>query len=333
MRITIIGTGRIGTSIGLGIRAADKDKAIEIRGHDKDRTHADRAQALGAVDKAYWNLMDSIDGADLVVLAMPIDGIQETLKLIGPVLRADCVVTDTARLKAPVLEWAKQYLPPAVHFVGGDPLVGPTPPGKPVKGPDASSATAFNGAPYYIVPSLRTAEAAVDLVTDMARMLGARPLFTDAAEHDGVSTAVNTLPSLVGAALLEVTTQAGNWRDLRLMAGQTLATATDIDSVTAWRDTLMLSQASVLPWLDAVIAELEHMRARLAKGDGDALAARLKAAQEERTAWIVKWEQGKWEDAGETPAPDVPGVGDSIARLFVGNLAERARNKGKRTDR
>lgn len=327
MRITIIGTGRIGTSIGLALRTRQTKGAIEIWGHDKEPTHANRARDLGALDKVHWNLLNAVDGADLVVLATPISALEEILRLIGPALRADAVVTDTAELKAPVLEWAARYLPARVHFVGGDPLLRPAPSDMPATGPDAAQAALFQGVPYCLVPSPQAAEAAIKLVGDLVTVLGARPFFIDPQEHDGVSTAVNGLPALLGAALLNVTTRAGAWRDMRRMASQSYAAMTEVGEAAAWRDTMLLTQASIVPWLDELMGELELLRAYIASGEGEALEARLSTAQSQRTAWLADWERGNWPELTPTASQEMPDTNSWFTRMFLGSLAEKRGGK------
>src|SRR5512135_1823647 len=103
-RITIVGLGRIGGSIGLALKQANAD--LEIIGHDKDSRTAGLAQKRGAVDKTEWNLLNACDGAGLVVLALPLGAIRDTLKVLGNELQPGVIVTDTATTKTPVLEWA-----------------------------------------------------------------------------------------------------------------------------------------------------------------------------------------------------------------------------------
>ena len=94
--ITIVGLGLIGTSMGLALRQAGVASAVI--GHDKDLAVANQARKREAVDKVDWNLISACEKADLVILAVPLDAIEPTLKAIGPYLRPGCVVIDTANL-------------------------------------------------------------------------------------------------------------------------------------------------------------------------------------------------------------------------------------------
>jgi len=122
--ITIIGLGKLGSSIGLALKTPELD--FEVIGHDKDGEVSKRARTMGAVDRTSWNLLAACEQADIVVLAIPFDQVRETLKAIGPELRPGCVVLDTSPLKQPVMAWAAEYLGEGIHFVGAT-LLGATP--------------------------------------------------------------------------------------------------------------------------------------------------------------------------------------------------------------
>src|SRR5262245_5802695 len=118
-RLTIIGLGRLGTSIGLALKKTGAD--LEIIGHDKARDPMTAAQKAGAVDKSEWNLYNAVEGAGLIVLAMPLAGVLENIGLLRTDVAPGVIVTDTASVKAPVLQAAKTFQN-GVHFIGGNPV-------------------------------------------------------------------------------------------------------------------------------------------------------------------------------------------------------------------
>src|SRR3990172_7615468 len=122
-RITIIGTGLIGGSIGLALKAA-KLEGVEIVGHDRERDSAAKAAKMGAVDRAEHNLPRSVEGAGMVIIATPVLAVRETMELIGQDLGEGAIVTDTASTKAHVMRWAAELLPAGVSFIGGHPIAG-----------------------------------------------------------------------------------------------------------------------------------------------------------------------------------------------------------------
>ena len=212
VQITIVGTGCIGTSIGLALHR--NTQALLVVGHDKDSNNAGKARKLKAIDKTDWNLINACENADLILLAIPITGIEDTLKAIGPYLKEGCVITDTASLKQPVVGWAEDLLPDTVSFVGGNPLVTST-----GSGPEAAEANLFEDNLYCIAPTANAHPDAVSLVSSLVSLLGSQPYYLDAAEHDGLIAGVEHLPQALALALARGTMQESAWREMRKLAG------------------------------------------------------------------------------------------------------------------
>ena len=115
--VTIVGTGVIGTSIGLALKA--QKEPIRVLGHDKDLTYAQAGVKMGAFDRAEWNLVNACEKADLIILAIPLNGLRATLAAIASFVKPGVVITDTTATKAVVMDWAAELLAPAgqAHFV------------------------------------------------------------------------------------------------------------------------------------------------------------------------------------------------------------------------
>jgi prephenate dehydrogenase len=218
-RITIVGTGLIGASLGLALKKAKQ--GYEIVGHDKSTAAANQAKKLGAVDKTEWNLINAVEGAGLVILALPVNAIKPTLEAIAPYLGEGVVVTDTASTKQVVLDWAKAILPAGVNFVGGHPLVSSD-----VTGAEAASAGLFTGATYCLIPGAGARPEAVQLLVGLASTIGAEPFFPDATEHDNFQAVVAGLPLLLAAALMDMAESSPANREIRKMAGPDFRKAT-----------------------------------------------------------------------------------------------------------
>ncbi len=310
--ITVIGAGVIGTSLGLALKREKEPPRLLV--HDKTLEKANAAVKQGAFDKAEWNLINACEPADLIILAIPLGGIQSTLAAIAPHLKEGVVISDTARSKAPVLQWAAELLPAHVHFVGGDPLVQPA-----GSGPESASADLFRHRPYCLTPGPAASEAAVQLLVGLIGLLGAEPFFIDAQEHDGLTVAVDTLPAAAGIALLNTVARSVSWREMRRLAvslfEQVSAGASgDPDSL---KDSLLANRENFIRWLDSYIGELTQLRALLAEGDAsaEALAEKLDQAIVERHNWLVDYQQGRFDDSELTsPAIEKP----SLMRQLIG---------------
>lgn len=320
-RISIIGLGRIGGSIGLALKNAKLD--LEIVGHDKDLGAAGRAQKRGAVDKTDWNLIGACEGAGLIVLALPLDAIKDTLSALKPYIQPGVIVTDTAATKAPVLDWAND-LPTGVHFIGGHPILKWDRPAG-AHGIANADANLFQGATYCITPAVTAEASAIDSVSNFIKLLGATPYFIDATEHDGLSAGVQHLPALLATALASSATSSQGWRELGRLASADFRAATDLMPLEekSANEQFMAHRADLMRWVDTIIAELRDLRAILEREDQGALQARVKAAIEKRDQWL----SGKLEDAS---APmQVESLSSTAAHMLLGSLADRKPPKRK----
>jgi prephenate dehydrogenase len=315
-RITIVGLGLIGGSIGLALRQAEVTTLV--MGHDKDRTVSDEAKKRGAVDRVHWNLISACEDADLVILAAPVAAIEETLKVIGPNLRPGCVVIDTASLKGPVMGWAETYLPDEVHFIGGDPILSTGANGQ--GGLEAARADLFHQGLFCLIPSTKAESAAVQLASDLVSILGAKPLFLDAAEHDGLLAGVEHLPALLALATLEATIQQPSWRELRKVAGPGFELGTQLvtESSVQNRDLYLLNRENLMRWIDVLIASLDSIRDGLAGNEPEAWTKRWQNALQERQKWLADRTEGQWYEGPKTEMPRM-----NLADSFLGTFWRR----------
>ena len=316
-RITIVGLGFIGGSIGLALHQAEVD--FEVVGHDRERGAANRAKKIGAVDKTDWNLVSACEDADLIVIAIPVGGIKDTLAAIGPYLKPGCLITDTASIKAPVIEWAEEILPEEVNFVGGDPIVANA---GTAEGIDAASADLFSGAIYCLTPAAGAAPDAVRLASDFAYLLGAKPYFLDSLEHDGLMAGVDHLPFVLSAALLGVTTESPSWREMRRLAGGAFENATRFVSAdpSTYRDACLVNSENIVRWIDACSEKLGELKEIIQAGDAEKLGQLFEEALIARQRWLNAKERGDWEGQ----SPEIPGMGSFMGQLFgLGALGKR----------
>ncbi|MBI4338271.1 MAG: prephenate dehydrogenase/arogenate dehydrogenase family protein [Chloroflexi bacterium] len=318
-RISIVGLGLIGTSVGLAIKKAKLP--VELVGHDKEPTNAGKARKRGAVDKVEYNLPSAVTGAKLVILAVPVMAIREVMEVIAPHLEEGAVVTDTGSTKAAVLAWADQYLAPRVHFVGAHPMAG-----KEQSGPDAADADLFRNAVCCVVPSTRASEQAVKTVVGLAETLGARPYFVDAAEHDSYVAAVSHLPFLLSVTLVNTTAKGRGWREMASLAASGYRDISRLASgdPEMHRDICLTNRDSIVYWLDEFIKDLYALRNQVKDGGQDLLKT-LNDAWEARTKWVA----GVQPEA--QPPMEVPKPSESMLSLFVGSkLAQRIQQSGSK---
>lgn len=300
-QITIVGLGTTGTSLGLALRQAAKD--LTIVGHDKDAAAAAAAHKAGAVQRTEWNLPNACRDASIVILALPLPAIRDTLAAIAADLLEGCLVTDTAPLKVPVLAWAKELLPSHAVFVGGNPV------GARGQGGEARAGY-FRGTTYCLCPDAATQPQAIERAADLAMAVGATPHYIDAAEHDGMMAALEQLPFILAAAVLDVTSSAGAWRDLAGLGGARLGQLLAVmgEAPSDELATAAANAENVGRWIERMKAALDEMGALLAAGPAGREAA-LKRLGDARAAWNRR---------GEEPHAPLPDSGLSLKHMLLG---------------
>ncbi len=313
-RITIVGLGLIGNSMGLALRQAQVAGAVI--GHDRERAASDQAKRLGTVDRSHWNLISACSESDLVILAEPVGYLEETMEAIGPELRSGCVVMDTASLKGPIMTWAAKYLPKGVHFVGGDPILSTIVQGP--QGAESARADLFQGSLFCLVPSPTASAEAVKLVTDLVSILGAKPLFPDVAEHDGLLAAVEHLPVLLSLGMLDTVIHQPAWRELRKVAGPGFYTSTQpvADGDATNSDLFILNKDNILRWIDGFSASLSSIRELVDQEDAEALTSRFEAASAERQRWLADRSEGVWYEGPRAEMPQKLNMFDAFFGTF-----------------
>lgn len=313
-RISIVGLGLVGGSIGLALRQAEV--AAAVIGHDKEREPSNEAKRRGAVDQVHWNLVSACEESDLVIVATPVGEIEETLKAIGPYLRPGCVIMDTASVKRPVMAWAAENLPDSVHFIGGNPILGVA--ALPQGGLEAARADLFQMGVFCLVPSPKANEDSLKLVVDLVTILGSRPLFLDAAEHDGLLGAVEHLPFILALAMMGTVTGQPSWRELRKVAGPAFDSSTQLiaPNSLAHGDLYVLNRDNLLRWIDTLSASLGSIREMLAGDQREAFAAMLQGVLRERQKWLADRAEGQWYEGPSTEMPERPSMIDTFFGTF-----------------
>lgn len=336
-KVTIIGLGLIGSSIGLGLRRwATKDGSrtavLEVTGFDLDLEHQNYSKKIKAVDSTEWDLSRSVREADLIVLAVPPLAVREVMESIAPHLKAGAVVTDTTSTKAEVMDWARQILPETVSFIGGHPMAGKT---QSVEGADADL---FKDATWCVVPSVKADETAVQTVLGMVNALGAEPLFIDAAEHDAYVGGISHLPFLLSVALMRSVSRDTGWRDMKHLSAGGFRDASRLaaGSPEMHRDICATNRGAVVRWLDTVIEELQHERSLIAAGTAETdetLLAHFTEARDARADWATtERREGQLVQQTEDELSR-SSVSDQMSQMLFGGMFRRRPRMDSPADR
>jgi len=317
IQFTILGLNQIGASIGLALGKL-KDQVTRI-GNDREPTTARQAAKIGAVDKVVVNLPSAVQNADVVILALPVDEIRETIEVIAQDLKAGCVLVDTSSTHSAVAKWAKELLPGEDrYFISMTPSINPAYLMEMGISIDQAHADLFNKSMMVITSPPGTDESALELASNLSAALGATPLFSETTEADSLLAYSHLLPELLAAALINVTTEQPGWREARKLAGPiyalTTQAAAQINETKALGQTALLNGQNITRMLDEVIRELHTLRNAIEAQDSEQLKERLEHATTARAEWLSLRHRGEWEPRNQGPA--APSGGEVLGRLF-----------------
>jgi len=314
-KITIIGLGQIGASMGTDLRG--KFAGVEIVGHDKEPEVAGKARKKGAIDRTSYTLPSAVEDAAIVIVAVPVESVREVLGSIAPHLSPGAIVTDVSSTKTRVLEWAEELLPESVEFVGGHPMAGVETPGV-----EGAQSGLFERATYALIPLGRTSPKAVETVVNLVQVLGAKPFFLDPQEHDSLVAAVSHLPIALSITLMQTVSHAPSWREMSRLAAGSFRDVSRLasGSPAMHADIFSTNRETVLLWIDRFQEELQALRTLVEKG-GPALRSHLDEAYEARYAWL----RGRvGESEADAAFADVPTAGEQTLTVFAGERLVRA---------
>ena len=323
-KITIIGTGLIGTSLGMALRQSDL-RNLQVVGTDYDSRARNGAQKRGAFDKMEARLQPAIEGADVVVLATPVMAMKDLFETIGPYVEEDTVITDVGSSKRVVAEWASEHLPPAVPYVGGHPMAG-----RETAGPENAAADLFAGKAYCIVPSVHAKEQAVSSIATMAEAIGAKPFFISADEHDSFVAAASHLPFMMSVALMETVSKSANWEDIAQVASSGFRDLSRLASgdVTMHRDISLTNRDHIASWLDSFIRELYEIRNLLKEEpdpDPEAVKELFERASDERARWLAgAITPGS---RGQANKLEIPSFSQAMGEMLLGTKGMEAQRR------
>jgi prephenate dehydrogenase len=269
--LAVIGLGAIGGSLAWQARLAGVPRVVGF-----SPSRADGVQALRA--SAITELADSapraMQGAELVVLAVPARATLDLIERLPPSLEAGAVLTDVCSIKGPVLASATAA-GLGDRFAGAHPLAGTHASGFAAARPDR-----LRGCVVYVCETGapggdRTARG---IMRFWEQVLEAQPVLIDAAAHDRQLAWTSHLPQAVASALARALADRG-LAGLSFGTGARDTTRLAASSPDMWIDILLYNRAAVTEALDATEASLAELRRLVTAGDADGLRRYLAVAQ------------------------------------------------------
>lgn len=310
-QVTLLGTGLIGGSIGLGLGRAVP--GIELIGYDQEPDSIRVALERGAITQASEDPAEAVRGSDLVVIAVPLGQVQPLLDAIGGVVEDSATVTDVGSAKAAMVAAGQAAF--GDRFVGGHPMAGSE-----RRGIEAADHDLFQDAAWILTPTSETSSAAYKTASGLATTLGARVVAVEAAEHDSLVARLSHVPQITASALVDMASRAGDREALLGLAGGGFRDVTRIaaSDPALWISILKTNRVSVLESLERFGASLADAAAMIANERWTELEAWLSRSRTARLELFAKPVIGGEPTALSLMVPDRPGV-----------LAEVTREAGK----
>ncbi len=284
--VAILGTGLVGASIGLALKA--HRPCPSVVGWDKKKRNLAAALRRKAIDQRAPTLRAAVAAADCVVIAVPLEHILRMLPQVWRLAPVGSFIIDTGGLKTAVMTVARKLREtrPDVTFAGGHPVAGSE-----RSGPAAAEADMFRGRPFAICldpPPGPATDKRLLLARRLTRALGARPVLVDALQHDHVMAVVSALPQLV-AGCLAVT--AAGWsprRSIKTLAGSGYQGATRLafSPFEVWKTPLRSNARNVRQALAVFETRVRQIKRALEKNDERAVRAFFAGAAAARRATV-----------------------------------------------
>ncbi|HEY5043633.1 MAG TPA: prephenate dehydrogenase/arogenate dehydrogenase family protein [Verrucomicrobiae bacterium] len=282
-KITILGVGLLGGSIGLAARR--HRLAGEVAGFVRRAASLKDCERAGAVDYATTDLLAAVSNADLVILCTPLAQMRSLTQQFLPALKRGAIVTDVGSVKADVVRELESLVAKAgAHFVGGHPMAG----GEKM-GVLAAKTDLYANAVCVLTPTKKSSAAAVRKLEQFWKSLGARTLRLDAAQHDLLVSRSSHLPHLVAAALANLVLHPASPKTQAALCATGFRDTTRIASGSPemWRDIALANRKNLSRSLDAFIADLQKFQRTLKKSDAIAVSKFFATAKLRRDNWCL----------------------------------------------
>ena len=252
----------------------------EIIGLGRRWSSLKNALDAGAVDSATLDYAEALKDADILLICTPVDIIPAILEKALEHAQSGCIITDVGSTKSQVVAEVEKLIPEGIHFVGAHPMAGSH-----KTSVAAAYASLFDDSVCIVTPTESTDPEAVDVVSELWKLMGAGVETTSPEEHDFLVAAASHLPHAVACALVSVVAGVqGAERRAIDFTGTGFADTTRIaaGSPDVWKGIFLHNAGMISSMLEETEKELAEMRELIASGDGEKLLRKLERAKQIR---------------------------------------------------
>lgn len=267
-RVAVIGLGLIASSMFWAMKRAGL--AGEVTGYARSQATRDTARLIGLCDRVCESAAEAAEGADLVVLCVPVGAMGAVAEEIGPVLKPGATVSDVGSVKRQVIAAVAPHIPEGVHFVPAHPLAGTE-----HSGPESGFAGLFDDRWCLLVPPEGTDPEAVARLRALWEGMGSNVEEMEADHHDLVLAVTSHAPHLIAYTMVGVADDLRRVTDSEVIkysaAGFRDFTRIAASDPTMWRDVFLSNRDATLEILGRFTEELFSLQRAIRTGNGDML--------------------------------------------------------------
>ncbi len=269
-KITIIGIGLLGGSLGLAIKKSKLAK--EVCGVCRSQQSINDAKKLGIIDFGTASLEEGVINADIIILAQPVNIIIECISQLAQLeLPEQVIITDVGSTKSHIVNIAEEKLK---CFIGSHPMAGSE-----KQGMFFASADLFNDKLCFVTQTQKTDKAKLKKIINFWESLGANACIISPGEHDKYVAEISHLPHVIAACLVNSVSEESleyastGFLDTTRIAG---------GASSLWRDICLTNADNILNCLENFSEQINEFKQALKDKDNDKIAHLLELAKEER---------------------------------------------------
>jgi prephenate dehydrogenase len=280
-QLGLIGCGLMGGSFALAAKRAGIVKRVV--GYSKSPTTTEKARQLGVIDAEAPSALLAVSGSDLVLIAVPVEATEATLKAIKHLLSPNILVMDVGSTKRNVVDASRRVLKDQVGcFVAAHPIAG-----KEFSGIEYADPELYAGKQVILTPIERTYTAQLQKAQQTWEALGCHVQQMSPEAHDAAYAAVSHLPHMIGFALMNAIAHQDEGKNYLQLAGPGFRDFTRIaaSDPKIWRDILIANKHQVLEQSRVFQRALQAMEQMIHAENGDALEQMIDQASQTRAHW------------------------------------------------
>jgi len=283
-KITIVGVGLLGGSIGLAIKR--RRLAGEVAGYVRRAASVAECKKYKAVDSATRDLRAAVEDADLIILCTPLAQMRELVKEMIPAVKRGAIVTDVGSVKATVVRDVESLIQKSgAHFIGSHPMAGAE-----KTGVSAARASLFENAVCVVTPTRRSNPVALQKVEKFWKGIGGRVLRLRPDIHDQLVSRSSHLPHVIAATLANAVLNPAHPKAQAGLCANGFRDTTRIASGSPemWRDIALANRKNLDRALGAFIGDLQKLQRALKAADAKAITKFFELARQRRDSWCAQ---------------------------------------------